>query len=939
MSEPFNAQNLLKRCKVDPQKCRFVSKADGLEDYYYLRNAGENTVCLVYLHGHGSCGDQFFTRRDIAEIVLPMVREYNLSVISPNLRGNAWMCPAAVSDLYDILTENRARYGFSRYIICAGSMGGTGALIFSSLHPELIAGVGILGAATDLSRYREFCRKGSLPVHQAIYEAIDGHYRDESEYALHSVNRNYRNLTMKLCFYHGESDPVMPVSEMLSLKEQMKDVPQAEFRVVPGTHDAPLPFFREVFEKVSGLRPYRHIFEREHADAPPGSPLHAGRQGFNLFSYYQGRYFSENRSEEPMCLQAARAIRYALEQLPLDFPSDQIFFGGRETFLTPVLPEHISEDDFRKYATVTGECLSRIFRIGWDHTVPDFNRIMKSGLGDYIHRAEKYNKESPSPEREAMLISLQALSGFFLRAADFQAEKRPLEAARLRKLASAPPDNLAEALQLMWLLFLILEAQGRTHDALGRMDQYLYEAFRKDPIDHTEALNLLCHVFCKVEGLHEVTNICIGGVRPDGSDAVNELSYLILQAVDLVHSPSTNLSARVHDRSGDDFLKACIRLIATGIGFPAIMNDEIYVPSLCACGIPLEAARDYALFGCVEGNIPGRAPAWSDSFFSLPEQFLAVLAHLEEFDSYHELRDAFAEAVRAGLRKHLEEYDQKLRDYAPDRFPDPLLSALTSSCIERGKDINAGGPDFPRLHGIGMIGLATIADGLAAVKKLVFEEKRITKTELLTALRNNFENAEELRLMLINGAPKYGNDDEYVDSIAADVVRICGESVAELRTCDGGYCLGCMASNIGNIRHGKALPATPDGRFAGAPLSNAASPNTGLDRDGPTAFMNSIVTPDYSGMNCTVVNMRFSPEMFAGEDGIQRMLVLLRKFIAGRGHEIQFNVADNEVLLEAEKHPEKYGDLIVRVSGFSAVFTKLAPEVREDIIRRNVYGK
>lgn len=938
MSEPFNAQDLLKRCKVDLRKCKFVSRTDGLEDYYYLRNAGENTTCLVYLHGHGSCGDQFYTRRDVAEIVLPMLREYNLSLISPNLRFNAWMCPAAAADLYDILTENRTRYRFSRYIICSGSMGGTGALIFASLHPELIAGLGILGAATDPARYREFCRQGNLPVHKAIYDAIVSHY-NEADYPRHSVESHYHGLNMKLCFYHGESDPVMPVSEMLTLKERMKDFPQAEFRAVPGTHDAPLPFFREIFEKVSGLHPYRQIFEREHADAPPGSPMSSGKQGFNLFSYYQGRYFAENQSDEPMSLQVARSIRFALEQLPLDFPSDQIFFGGRESFLTPVLPENISEEEFRKYDRITRENLRRNFQSGWDHTAPDFDSIMKSGLGDYILRAEKCSRKFPAPEREAMLISLQALSGFFLRAADFWAEKRPQEAARLRKTATAPPDNLAEALQLMWLIYLVLEAQGRTHDALGRMDQYLYEAFRKDSIDHTEALNLLCHIFSKIEGFHEVTNICIGGVRPDGTDAVNELSYLILQAVDLVHSTSTNLSARVHDHSSDAFLTACIRLIATGIGFPAIMNDEIYVPSLCDCGIPLEAARDYALFGCVEGNIPGRAPAWSDSFFSLPEQFLAVMEHLESFKCYQELRDAFSEAVRSGLKKHLDEYNQELRNHPPDRFPDPLLSALTSSCIERGLDLNAGGADFPRQHGVGMVGLATIADSLAAVKKLVFEEKRISKTELLTALRNNFENAEELRLTLINCAPKYGNDDEYVDSIAADVVRICSESAEGMRTCDGGYCRACMASNTGNIRRGKVLPATPDGRFAWTPLSNAASPNTGMDRNGPTAFMNSIVTPDYSSMNCTVVNMRFSPDMFAEEAGIRRMLVLLRKFIVGRGHEIQFNVADNETLLDAEKHPEKYGDLIVRVSGFSAVFTKLAPEVRQDIIRRNVYGK
>lgn len=939
MSEIFNGQDLLKQYNLDLEQCRFTSRVDGLADDYYLRNAGENTVCLIYLHGHGSSGDQFFSRKDIAEVVLPTIYDYNLSVISPNLRANAWMSPAAAADLAEILIENQKKYRFSRYIICAGSMGGTGALIFASLYPELIDGVGVLGAATDLSRYRDFCGSQSeSSVLKSIYDAISSNYQDP-DYERHSVCRNFSKLTMKLCYYHGDADQVIPVSEMLALKELMKEFPGAEFKTVPGPHDAPLPFFREVFEKLSGLMPYRQVFEREHADAPPGSPMGSGKQGFNLLGYHQGRYFAAHPSEEPKSILHARCLEYALEQLPMDFSQDQLFFGGKENFLTPELPENLTEEEYLKYELTTQNHLRRTFRVGWDHTVPDFNRIMKYGLGDFIRRAELCNESDPSPDREAMLISLKAISGFILRAADFWAEKRPKESARLRNIALNPPENFAEGLQLMWLIFCILEAQGRGSNAIGRMDQYLYEAFRKSKPDHTESLNMICHVFAKLEGFHEVSNICIGGVTSDGEDAANELSYLILKAVGLVRSSSTNLSARVYDHSTDEFLTACIRLIASGIGFPAIMNDEVYIPSLRSCGIPLDAARDYALFGCVEGNIPGRAPAWSDSFFSLPEKLIEVLEDLEDFECYQDLRDAFAESVKDGLKKHLEWYHDLLKKYPVDRFPDPLLSALTASCIERGLDINAGGAEFPRQHGIGMVGLANIADSLAAIKKLVFEEKRITKQELLTALKNNFENAEELRLTLINCAPKYGNDDEYVDSIAADVVRICSEGVAGLRIFDGGFCKACMASNVQNIGRGNVLPATPDGRFGWTPLSDAASPNGGLDRNGPTAFLNSILTPDYSGMNCTVVNMRFSPDMFADESGIQRMLVMLRKFIACRGHEIQFNVADSETLLDAKAHPEKYGDLIVRVSGFSAVFTKLSPEVQEDIIRRNVHGK
>ncbi len=205
-------------------------------------------------------------------------------------------------------------------------------------------------------------------------------------------------------------------------------------------------------------------------------------------------------------------------------------------------------------------------------------------------------------------------------------------------------------------------------------------------------------------------------------------------------------------------------------------------------------------------------------------------------------------------------------------------------------------------------------------------------------MRNDFRDEEELRLTLLNCAPKYGNDDDYCDSIAADIVKLCGTLTESFRTRDGGYLQSCMASNIQNISAGKDVMATPDGRHAGTPLSDAASPGGGRDRNGPTAFVNSIVRPDYAVQNCTVVNMRFLPEMFDSEAGYRRMLALLRRFIEGKGQEMQFNVTNDAVLRKAVAEPEKYADLIVRVSGFSAFFTKLAPEVQKDILRRHAHG-
>ena len=924
---------------INAQKYTYISPVDALEDHYYLHNAGENTACVVYLHGHGSHGDQPFTRKDVAGFLHPLIKMYNLSIVSPNLRDNAWMSPAAVTDLAVLLTGLKKKYSFSRFLFICGSMGGTGGLIFATLHPELVDGLGIMGGVTDIAEYCKYCAgMPDKPIMQEICQAITGVYTAE-DYKKHCVLDNFEKLTMPLCFYHGGDDPVMPVSGMLELQRRMNDFPSAEFRVVPGTHDAPLAYMAEILEKISGLQDFDLLNKREHATARDGNPAGGVRDGYNFFAYYQGEYYIDHPDEVPECVRHARSIAYALANLPLDFAPDQMFFGGAELYFPARLPAGICPEDFQKKSAVSADNCQRGFAVGWDHTAADNRMLVEKGLGDFISRAQKAFERYHSPESMAMLISLKAVSDFFIRAANFWQEKRPQEAARLRHVATAPPETFAEALQLVWLIFIILEAQGRFHNALGRMDQYLYEVFRKDSIDKSTALNMLCHIFCKVEGLHQVTNICIGGVKPDGSDAVNELSYLILQAVGIVKSVSANLSARVHENIPDDFLRACIRLISTGIGFPAIMNDAVYISSLQKCGIPLEAARDYALFGCVEGNIPGRAPAWSDSRFNLAERFMEVVERLEEFSGYDGFYQAFAESVRNGLNEHLQNYNKKLLAFPADKFPDPLLSALTGDCIAAGKDINAGGAEFPRQHGVGMVGPATIADSLAAVKKLVFEEKRIGKKELLAALHDNFKNAEVLRQTLINCAPKFGNDDPYVDSIFADIVKLCGETANGMRCCDGGFLKSCMASNINNVACGRQIPATPDGRLAGEPLSDAASPSCGMDRSGPTAFINSITVPDYSAQNCTVVNMRFTPDMFADDSGVERMLVLLKKFISGKGHEIQFNVTDNEVLLKAVDEPEKFADLTVRVSGFSALFVRLSPEVQKDIIRRNIYGK
>lgn len=929
---------------MDFQRLEYQSAVDGKTDWYLYHDAGPARDCVVVLHGHGSHGDQLLTRPDLAPWLASLER-WSVSVVSPNLRDNAWMSPPAAADLKNLLENGKKRYAWRRIFFCSGSMGGTSALIFAVLYPELVDGLVVLGAASDIGRYRSWCAAQTHPVLREIHDAISAGYRD-GDYSLHNVLAHAEKLTMPLFLCHGEADHTIPVSEARSLAERLAGRKTFSYHEIKGgNHDSPLPFFPEGLEKLlsrgesstARTRDWREILKLERKTAQHLDPF-APPRPYNFCHYHQGCYYALHPSDEPECIQHAKALAWALEHLELSFHPEQEFFGGAETFRADVLPDGITQEEYDRAVQLFRSHGVRHFGVGWSHTIPDYQELMKNGLGSFLRRAEEAFHRYRNPESEAMLIALRAVSSFFLRAAEFCGTSHPEASKRLRNLASRAPESFAEALQLMWLIFVILESEGRGHNALGRVDRYLLDSFRKSALDHDAALHLLCHIWVKIEGFHEVTNICIGGVTPEGKDASNELSYLVLEATNLVHSASTNLSARFHRGTPECFLRACVDLIRTGIGFPAVFNDEVIVPMLTRLGIPLETARDYALVGCVETFLPGRQIAWSDGRFNMPEIFTATVARLPEFTSYEALFRAFADGMRRGLEEYRDRYNRMLEAFPPDRFPDPLLSALTRDCIARGKDINGGGSEFFRLHGVGMMGLATLTDSLAAVKKLVFEEKRIAPERLVAALNNDFRGEEELRLTLVNCAPKYGNDTDYCDAIAADIVKLCGELTASFRTADGGYLQSCMASNIQNISAGKTVPATPDGRRAWTPLSDAASPNAGCDRNGPTAFVNSIVRPDYTAQNCTVVNMRFLPEMFAGESGCLRMVALLRRFIEGGGQEMQFNVTNNAILREAIADPDKYADLIVRVSGFSAFFTKLAPEVQQDILRRHAHG-
>ena len=667
---------------------------------------------------------------------------------------------------------------------------------------------------------------------------------------------------------------------------------------------------------------------------------------YDMCLYWRAQAYQKN-PDAPEAMVQACAFAAVMDNIHLHSYEGETLAGSRVGFRCEHLPNEISETDYLSAVDEHDQRGRRDFTAGWDHTLADYPTLLNEGTGGLLERIKTALKNSKVEANtrvlEAMGVTVEAFSRFISRHAD-QAENKKL-AASLRHIAIHPPRTFREAMQLVWLTHIAFVSEGRYANALGRIDQYLYPFYKSEIrsglLTKERALNLLCALWARIEELGEVTNICVGGLQPDGRCAVNELSYLCIEATRLVQSPHANLSARFHDETPPDFYRACFECIRTGVGFPAIFNDQVLLEGLAEIGIQDEVARDYCMVGCIETMFPGRQQAWSDSRFNTPLFLLQALHKFsnEKTFTWEHLLDLVHSEIASGIALHTEKINKHIARYPPEVFPDPFLSALTHDCIGRGKDINDGGAQFERFHGIAVMGLATIADSLATIRKLVLDENKIELDTLMNALILDFNDQEPLRQMLVNGAPKYGNDDRYVDDIAAWVVKITADECLKYRTEDGGRFVSAMAANTSNIPAGKEVGATPDGRKSGLPLSDAASPFFGRDKKGPTAFLHSVSRPDYKRvLTGSVINMKFEPDFFRDEAGAQRFIALMKFFVRERIPELQFNFTGTETLKAAQDNPEHFENLVVRVSGFSAYFTRLNREVQDDVIRRKAHG-
>jgi pyruvate formate-lyase/glycerol dehydratase family glycyl radical enzyme len=670
---------------------------------------------------------------------------------------------------------------------------------------------------------------------------------------------------------------------------------------------------------------------------------------------------------EPMTIRRAKALGEVLRQVDLIHFAGELLVGSSMGRLVPKTnPLH---KQWQEAQPILDATRGRTFLSHNDHHAPDYPTLLPLGLGGLSKQARESLSRQADPQHkvflESVLIALGAAREHLRRLADHlrrmaashsdHALLLAHQASMLHRLAEEPPVTFWEAVQLVWITHTILQCDERWAMALGRLDQYLLPFYKRDiesgHITPEHAQAILDHLFGKLTGLGgDIQNIAVGGLTPDGLDATNDLSYMILEACKRVGKPGGNVTARIHANKPQPFLLKCAEVIRTGIGYPAVVNDDILVPALLEQGYPIEDARDYCFVGCIETFIPGKMAPWADSRFNLLYCVnLVLFAGVDSLTgertgldtgepaTWDDFLDAYLAQMRDQLRHHIEHLDAHKRpfqDKAAD-FTSPLLSALTADCIDRGLDLNDGGARYPANHGIAAMGIGVTADALAAVKRLAYDQPTFTLDQLRTMLRANFEGCEAQRHQLLRAPPKYGNNDPEVDAIAVEITRAVGQECLKYRNPQGGRYWALMAANVQNVSAGLEVGASPDGRLARQPLSDAASPTFGRDTHGPTAAIHSTSKLPYRccpGGN--VINMKLHPSALAGDSGLAALAGLIRTCFDLGGVQLQFNTIDREVLRQAMAHPEQHRDLVVRVSGFSSHFTTLDRAVQEDILER-----
>lgn len=635
------------------------------------------------------------------------------------------------------------------------------------------------------------------------------------------------------------------------------------------------------------------------------------------------------------------------------------------------------------------------------HLAVNYERILKDGLRGYEKRVKEYKAalDLTNPDNidkycfyNAVLIVLKAVRNFANRysvlAKDLAEkelnQKRKIELLEISRICSKvpyePAETFKEAVQSVWFIQLILQIESNGHSlSYGRFDQYMYPYYGRDikngTIKESEALELLTCLWIKTLTINKVRsqahtlssagspmyqNVTIAGQTTDKKDAVNDLSFLVLKSVAQTRLTQPNLTVRYHKNINKRFLDECVEVMRLGFGMPALNNDEIIIPSFMDWQVKEEDAYNYSAIGCVETAVPGK---WGYrctgmSYINFPRMLLCTMnngvdltsnkrftkgyGYFTEMESYEELLKAWDKTIREITRYSV--IVENVIDKASERdVPDILCSALTDDCIARGKTIKEGGAVYDFISGL-QVGIANMADCLAAIKKLVYEEKKITRQELWDAILDDFSSPKNKKIqeMLIREAPKYGNDDDYVDQLIVEAYDSYIEEIEKYpntrynRGPIGGIRYAGTSSISANVGQGMSTMATPDGRNAFEPLAEGCSPAHNSDKNGPTAVFKSVSKLRTNKITGGVLlNQKMTPQMLSTEENRQKLELLIKTFFNRlHGYHVQYNIVSKETLIDAQKHPEKHKDLIVRVAGYSAFFNVLSKKTQDDIIGR-----
>lgn len=621
------------------------------------------------------------------------------------------------------------------------------------------------------------------------------------------------------------------------------------------------------------------------------------------------------------------------------------------------------------------------------HICPNVKEWLELGPAGVIAKAEKNLVGANASQQEfyrCVILVMQGVQKFMQRYADLLEEKAdsyPKYTASMRELAkicqnlqNRPAQSFHEALQSTWFLFVVLHMESNASSfSPGRLDQILYPYYQKDlaekKMDDDQALEMIECLWLKFNeivylrnknsakyfaGFPIGFNVAVGGQDENGNDASNALSHLLIQAQEDIGLPQPNLSVRLFEHTDQALLTHAVKCVSKGSGMPQFFNDKAIVSPLMDLGISKQDALNYAIVGCVELTTHGNNLGWSDAaMFNMNKVLELTLNHgkclltgkqmgpdlgsLSTYASFSDLEAAYQKMMDYFIEKMIPCCEGVEKAHI-DCLPTPFLSAVIDDCMDKGMDVTAGGAHY-NLSGIQMIQVANLADSLAAIKELVYDKKKVDASHLEKALQNNFVGDEVLRQMLLHRVPKYGNDVAWVDELGAKWALYFREQLRKYKNYRNGPYYTGMYTVSAHVPMGQNVGASADGRFAQDPLADGGlSAVYGRDIQGPTAVLKSVSKMDNScTTNGGLLNMKFLPDFFKTEAGITKFCNFLRAFVDLEVPHIQFNVVSKENLLDAQKHPDQYRSLTVRVAGYTAYFTELAGDLQNEIIARTSY--